>query len=62
MPFRFESLKIWQQARDFSNHVYQLTACFPDGERYSLVSRMTRAANSVSLNIAGCQRFLPGAG
>ena len=52
MPFRFESLTIWHQARSFSNRIYEVTACFPDVERYSLISQMTRAANSVSLNIA----------
>lgn len=52
MAFRFESLKIWHMARDFSHQVYQVTASFPDSERYSLSSQMTRAANSVSLNIA----------
>jgi four helix bundle protein len=52
MPFRFEGLKIWHQAREFSDEVYRLVAGFPDHERYSLTSQMTRAANSISLNIA----------
>lgn len=52
MPFRFESLNVWHQARAFSNRIYEVTSCFPDSERYSLVSQMTRAGNSVSLNIA----------
>jgi four helix bundle protein len=52
MPFRFEGLQIWHQARDFSNEVHRLVAGFPDSERYSLVSQMARAANSISLNIA----------
>ena len=52
MPFRFEGLQIWHQARAFSNEVYRLAAEFPDYKRYSLTSQMTRAANSISLNIA----------
>jgi four helix bundle protein len=52
MPFRFESLQIWHQARAFSDRVYQFTAAFPDSERDSLSSQMTRAANSISLTIA----------
>ncbi len=52
MAFRFEGLEIWQQARDLSDSVYRITANFPEHERYSLVSQMARAANSVSLNIA----------
>jgi len=50
--FRFEGLQIWHNARAFADKIYKLTASFPDMERYSLVSQMTRAANSVPLNIA----------
>src|SRR5688572_23096002 len=32
--------------------IYRLTAKFPSGERYSLVSQLRRAAVSVSANIA----------
>src|SRR5688500_12664308 len=52
MPFRFESLQIWHQARAFSNRITKVTMRFPDHERYSLTSQMTRAAYSVPLNIA----------
>jgi four helix bundle protein len=52
MPFRFESLQIWRQARALSRRVYEITARFPDQERYSLTSQMTWAADSISLNIA----------
>jgi four helix bundle protein len=52
MSFRFEGLKIWHQARDFSNRVYRIVSGFPNHERFGLASQMTRAANSVSLNIA----------
>jgi four helix bundle protein len=52
MPFRFESLDIWHQARKFAGLAYQVTARFPDHEQYGLASQMNRAANSISLNIA----------
>ena len=52
VPFRFESLRIWHDAVDFSDEVYRLSASFPDNERYGLTSQITRAANSISLNIA----------
>lgn len=52
MPFRFEGLQIWHQSIDFAEFVYQVVGSFPDQEKYSLTSQMTRAANSVSLNIA----------
>jgi four helix bundle protein len=52
MPFRFESLQIWHQARGFSNRIHNATMRFPEHERYSLTSQMTRAAYSAPLNIA----------
>jgi four helix bundle protein len=52
MPFRFESLQIWHQARAFSNDIARLAARLPEQERHSLASQLTRAANSISLNIA----------
>jgi four helix bundle protein len=52
MPFRFEGLEIWQMAREYSDAIYKVAAKFPDIERYSLGSQVTRAANSICLNIA----------
>ena len=28
MPFRFEGLEIWHKAREFSAHIYEVTASF----------------------------------
>ena len=52
MPFRFEGLEIWQMARAYSVSIYKATARYPEIERYSLTSQITRAANSICLNIA----------
>ncbi len=52
MPFRFEGLEIWTLARDFVAHIYEVTARFPNYERYALADQLNRAANSVALNIA----------
>lgn len=52
MPFRFESLEIWQMAREYSDAIYKTVTRFPDVERYSLGNQITRAANSICLNIA----------
>ena len=52
MAFRFETLEIWQMARDYATRVYTLTAKFPRHEDYGLKSQLNRAANSISLNIA----------
>lgn len=60
MPFRFEGLEIWHMSRKFSNAIYKATGKFPDYERYGLATQMTRAANSVCLNIAeGAGRETP---
>lgn len=52
MAFRFEGLRIWQQARAYATTVYKLTAKFPRKEDYGLTSQLNRAVNSISLNIA----------
>ena len=52
MPFRFEGLEIWNKAREFSAHIYEVTAKFPQHELYGLANQMNRASNAVSLLIA----------
>ena len=48
----FEELIIWQEARKFTNNIYNLTKKYPQEEMYSLTSQMRRAAVSVMSNIA----------
>ncbi len=52
MPFKFEELKVWQRALDFSGKVHLLTLDFPKDELYVLSSQIKRAADSIVLNIA----------
>lgn len=52
MAFRFETLEIWQMAKDYATEVYAVTAKFPRHEDYGLKSQMNRAVNSISLNVA----------
>src|SRR6187402_2756763 len=52
MAFRFESLKVWQNALTHSNEIDLMVKSFPREELYSLSSQMKRAADSVVLNIA----------
>jgi four helix bundle protein len=52
MPFRFEGLAIWQEARQFSQSIFQTAITFPDYEKFGLSNQLMRAANSISLNIA----------
>ena len=50
--FYFEKLEVWQNARELAKDIYELTSCFPEAERFGLVSQLRRAANSVGANIA----------
>jgi len=50
--FGFETLKVWQKAKDLSIQVYKLTSSFPERERYSLTSQINRAVISIPANIA----------
>lgn len=48
----YRDLVAWQRARELVKEVYLLTALFPAGERFGLVSQMDRAAVSIPSNIA----------
>lgn len=52
MSFKFEKLKIWEEAVKFASEMYSLTKMFPKAEQFGLISQLNRAAVSVSLNIA----------
>jgi four helix bundle protein len=52
MAFKFENLRVWQEALRLSNEIDQLVKQFPKTETFSLASQMKRAADSVVLNIA----------
>ena len=52
MAFRFEGLRVWQDALKHCNEIDLLTHSFPKHELYSLSSQIKRSADSVVLNIA----------
>ena len=52
MAFKFENLRVWELAINFSAEVAGLVKVFPVEERFVLSSQMQRAADSVALNIA----------
>lgn len=52
MAFKFEKLKVWQKAVDFTVSVHQATQLFPKEELFILTSQIKRAADSIALNIA----------
>ena len=55
--FKFEKLRVWQDAREFVSFVYKITSTFPKEERFGLIDQIRRAAVSIALNIAeGCTK------
>ena len=53
MAFKFESLRIWHLSLELIDEIDLVVQTFPKHEMYSLSSQIRRAANSISLNIAG---------
>lgn len=49
---KFQDLEVWQRGHALALAIYQLTAGFPDKERFGLVSQLRRSAASVPTNIA----------
>ncbi len=52
MPFKFEQLDVWNMSLEYSDSIYELADKLPESERFNLKSQITRAATSISLNIA----------
>ncbi len=52
MPFKFEQLDVWKLSLEYSDLIYEIAEQLPDSERFNLKSQITRAATSISLNIA----------
>lgn len=48
----FKELKIWQKGFEIAVDTYKLIDSFPKSEKYSLAQQLTRAATSISSNIA----------
>jgi four helix bundle protein len=52
MAYKFENLEIWQRALDYADQIHEIANKLPKHERYNLADQMTRAANSIALNVA----------
>jgi four helix bundle protein len=47
----FRDLKVWQRSMDLVERIYEITAAFPNDERFGLTAQIRRAAVSVPSNI-----------
>ena len=52
MNFKFEKLLIWQRAMDLGEEMNKLCRKFPNFEMYNLASQLSRASDSIALNIS----------
>jgi len=53
----FRDLDVWKSSVLFVKKIYQVTSTFPNTEKYSLTSQISRCAVSIPSNIAeGCSR------
>lgn len=53
--YKFESLRVWQEAVKLVKMVYELCKLLPIEERFALADQLKRASTSIVLNIAeGC--------
>ena len=50
--YSFEKLEVYIEARAFVKTIYDLSAQFPDAERYALTDQIHRAVVSITSNIA----------
>ncbi len=50
--FKFEKLRIWQDAMELGEEIDALTNNFPKKELYNLSSQIRRATDSIALNIS----------
>jgi len=50
--FKFEELRVYQEALLFVDMIYGITQAWPKDEIFGLISQFRRAATSVVLNIA----------
>ncbi len=52
MSFKFEKLNIWQKSMEFGENIHLLSKKFPKEEIFNLSSQITRASDSIALNIS----------
>ena len=51
MKYSFEKLEVWNDARELTKMIYNITRTFPDDEKFGITNQMRRSSISVSSNI-----------
>ncbi len=52
MSFKFEKIIVWQRSMEYGEMLFNLSEKFPEREKFNLTSQITRAGDSIALNIA----------
>ena len=50
--YSFEKLDVWKLARKNRNEIYELSARFPNDEKFGLISQIKRSSNGIADNLA----------
>jgi len=50
--YSFEKLEVWKHSVDLTKSIYELTNCFPENEKFGLISQLRRSSISVASNLA----------
>lgn len=50
--FSFEKLEVWQNAKNLTIFVYNITKLFPVNEQYGITSQIKRSTSSIATIIA----------
>lgn len=50
--FSYEKLEVWQNAKNLTLFIYNLTHSFPINEQYGISSQLKRSTSSIATNIA----------
>lgn len=52
MAFKFESLRVWQDAMKLGEELNEIVIKFPKHEMFNLASQTMRAVDSIALNVS----------
>jgi four helix bundle protein len=51
MSHPWKDLIVWQKSHELVLEIYKLSICFPEKEKFGLISQLRRSASSIAANI-----------